>query len=290
MKHVQISVPAKKKTKIEKVVEKYSKGVTSAEGKKDGKKIITFSCSLDSKKLDKLTKELKDSEHLKIGELTIRILEETALVKKGGRAKGISDFLSFEEMKSKAVTFASFSKTAWALLFLSSAIAAYGIVLDNVPVIVGAMLVAPLLSPFISASFFLATRDEKLIAKGLTYGLVGIFLVIFTSFFASLPVSVTSTNLLKLLIEPDFRIMMLLSLFIGGAAALAFTSGSREQFAGVAVAIALVPPAAAAGISIKLLNSLWFFNALSLVFMNALSLIFAGFVTFKIIGIRGKGE
>ena len=79
---------------------------------------------------------------------------------------------------------------------------------------------------------------------------------------------------------------MLLSLFVGAAAALTFVTGMRDEMAGVAVAIALIPPIASIGIGISSLNTGLVLDALTLAVMNILSIISAGFVVFRLIGVK----
>jgi uncharacterized hydrophobic protein (TIGR00271 family) len=154
-----------------------------------------------------------------------------------------------------------------------------------VAVVIGAMVIAPMLSPFISASFGLVIGDNTLIKKSFTYGFLSIVFAISAAFLITLPLPVSVNPLMLMLAEPGVM-TVLLSLFVGSAAVLTFTNEAREALAGVAVAIALVPPSAVAGIALRMLNFELFINVLTVIFTNVISIILAGSVTLKFMGIQ----
>jgi uncharacterized hydrophobic protein (TIGR00341 family) len=193
--------------------------------------------------------------------------------------------LSQEEIYSKAQQFAGFDRAEWGLIAVSAAIAAYGLALDNIIVVVGAMMLAPILSPFVAGAISLAVGDKNLMKQALLSGLksslaaVGIAYLSVTFF----PVTINPT--LELVASPGL-LMILLSLLVGSAAALTFATGLRDQVAGVAVAIALVPPLAAIGIGLNMQDLVFTARAGSVVMVNILSIILSGSLTFKLLGLK----
>jgi uncharacterized hydrophobic protein (TIGR00271 family) len=140
----------------------------------------------------------------------------------------------------------------WAYLVmnaLSTVVAAYGLLQDSVAVVIGAMVIATLLGPITGIALSLVDGDTTLFRRALMAELVGIGIVLAISFtiggiHGSIPLgqqilSRTSPNILDLMIA------------LAGGAAGAYAMASPRVAAGlvgVAIATALVPPLAVAGI------------------------------------------
>lgn len=228
---------------------------------------------------------MKSIEDIEVGDLSIRVLEQESLIQKGQKTRGSSSELSQEELYSKAQEFSGFSRPQWGLIGLSSAIAAYGIALDNIIVVIGAMMLAPMLSPFVSAALSLTVGDKSLLKSSLRAGLESIVISIIVATAALTVIPLGQTSVLNLIVSPGLP-TILLSLLVGAAAALTFTTGLRDQIAGVAVAIALVPPLAAVGVGLNLNDYVLAAQSLSIALQNALSIIIAGFAAFKVLGVK----
>jgi len=284
MRQLEITVPSAHSDQMEEIIEEYADDIVISEAEKDGEKLVRYETTVEAENIDELTERLKDIKELDTGDLTISVLEQSAVIEKGKKAEGGSSALSVQEMYSKAISFSSFNKTSWMLIGLASGIASFGIMLENVPVVIGAMVIAPMLSPFISASFGLVIGDKSLIKQSFLYGVISIVFAILMSFAITIPLPARVNSLMLMLSEPSI-LTILLSLFVGAAAALTFTTDARESLAGVAVAIALVPPSAVAGMTLRMLEFDIFVNVIIVIFTNVISIILAGSIAFKVMGV-----
>jgi uncharacterized hydrophobic protein (TIGR00341 family) len=284
MRQLEITVPSAHSDQMEEIIEEYADDIVISEAEKDGEKLVRYETTVEAENIDELTERLKDIKELDTGDLTISVLEQSAVIEKGKKAEGSSSALSVQEMYSKAISFSSFNKTSWMLIGLASGIASFGIMLENVPVVIGAMVIAPMLSPFISASFGLVIGDKSLIKQSFLYGVISIVFAILMSFAITIPLPARVNSLMLMLSEPSI-LTILLSLFVGAAAALTFTTDARESLAGVAVAIALVPPSAVAGMTLRMLEFDIFVNVIIVIFTNVISIILAGSIAFKVMGV-----
>ncbi len=284
MKRIDITVPKEDKEKVQEAIEEFSDDIVVTQAKKDGNKVIQFQIAIKSKDIDPLIEEVKHIKDLDSGELTIEVLNETAHVEKGKRVEGDSSVVSVQEMYQRAFEFSTFNAHAWFLIALSAGIAELGILIESVIVVVGAMVIAPLLGPFISASFGLVIGDRRLIQDSLMHAALGVLLAIGAAYLISTPVTSEVNSLMRLISNPTFATIPL-SLFVGSAAALTFASGRDENLAGIAVAVALVPPAAVAGLTLSMGNFAMFADVMLVLLTNLASLILAGSATFKFLGI-----
>ncbi|MES9939106.1 MAG: TIGR00341 family protein [Candidatus Thiodiazotropha sp. 6PLUC2] len=136
------------------------------------------------------------------------------------------------------------------LVVLSTLVAAIGLVKNNVAVVIGAMVIAPLLGPNLAFGLGTALGDIHLMKKSLKSLLSGISIAILLAYVIGIlwPFELTSPELLaRTEVGLD---SIALALASGAAAALSLTSGLPSVLVGVMVAVALLPPAAALGLTL----------------------------------------
>lgn len=134
------------------------------------------------------------------------------------------------------------------LVILSTVVAAIGLIENNVAVVIGAMVIAPLLGPNLALGLGTALGDVDLMRKALKTNLVGVGLCISLSILIGLlwPFDINSPELLaRTHVGLD---SLALALASGAAAALSLTTGLSSVLVGVMVAVALLPPAATFGL------------------------------------------
>ncbi len=172
---------------------------------------------------------------------------------------------------------------------ISGMMAALGIMMENVTILIGAMLIAPLLIPLISLSVGIGAGSIKLInhsIKSLTVGLV---------------LSLLSASLITLIIQPDIVDYQIYDSFnnillYGLVALMAGVIGVYSWFKpktgkiipGVAIAVALVPPIAYAGIQLALAEQELLIDTLQLIFINLAGIFLAGLITFIAFAVFSK--
>lgn len=134
------------------------------------------------------------------------------------------------------------------LVFLSTLVAGIGLIENNVAVVIGAMVIAPLLGPNLALSLGTALGDIPLMRKSTQTLFVGIFLTVGLSAVLGgiAPDDLTSHELMAR--SRAGLDSVALALASGAAAALSLTTGLSSVLVGVMVAVALLPPAASLGI------------------------------------------
>ena len=134
------------------------------------------------------------------------------------------------------------------LTVLSAVVAAIGLLTDNVAVVIGAMVIAPLLGPNLAFAFAIAVGDRTLMLRALGTNVSGILLSLAFAFALGMLWSgpLDAPELLQRTVVGWDSIA--LALASGAAAVLSLTTGLSSTLVGVMVAVALLPPAAALGI------------------------------------------
>ena len=139
------------------------------------------------------------------------------------------------------------------LLTLASVIATYGLLANSAPAIIGAMIIAPLMTPIMGLSYGLVHLNWRQIARSLLTVVTGITLVVLIAYFSTrlIGIKVAGTEL----INRAFPTLLDLGVAMAAGAAGAYSysrESIRSSVAGVAVAVALVPPLAVVGIGLAL--------------------------------------
>jgi len=174
------------------------------------------------------------------------------------------------------------------LTVLSTIVAAIGLSTNNVAVVIGAMVIAPLLGPVLAFSFAAALGDAPLLFKSArtAFAGLGVGAALSVFFGVFLPIDFTSGELTaRTVLGLD---TVALALASGGAAALSIAAGLPSALVGVMVAVALLPPSAAAGLYLgggDLENA---FRALMLLAVNVVCVNLAALSIFAYKGIRPR--
>ena len=175
----------------------------------------------------------------------------------------------------------------YVMMTLSAGIASLGLLLNSAAVIIGAMLVAPMMTSLVGVGMGIVQGDSALLRLSLRTLLTGTAVVIVVSGLVGLAargapltsemMARTSPNLLDLAV----------ALLAGAAAGYA---SAREDVAsalpGVAVAVALVPPLATFGLTAAAVQSAAALGSFLLYITNLVGIVAAGAIMFLWMGFR----
>jgi len=180
---------------------------------------------------------------------------------------------------------ASLKSSYLVLMVLSTLLATFGLFANSSPVVIGAMILAPLMSPIISLSMGALRQDKKLILTSIYTILSGLgialaFAVLLTWL---TPINTAGEEILSRTRPNLLDLGIAVVSGIAGAYAHARTEIAKT-LAGVAIAVALIPPLAVAAIGLGWLDFEIFFGAILLLVTNLAGMIFAASVTFLLLG------
>lgn len=181
-----------------------------------------------------------------------------------------------------------------ALIALSSSIAAFGLLADSGAVVIGAMLVAPLMTPIMGAAAAVVTADNRRLVRAMAIIALGTFLAIVVGWAMSLIAggSVIDVRALPQEIRSrTFPGLLDLGVAISAGAAAGYIQPRRSAISalpGVGIAVALVPPLATVGITFELGLTIEARNAFLLYLTNLAAIIFAAGVVMLFSGFRPR--
>jgi uncharacterized hydrophobic protein (TIGR00341 family) len=205
------------------------------------------------------------------------------LPKKLHRKKGR---ISREELYQDILDVTQFSKVHLVMVILSTLVAAIGILRDNVAIIIGAMVIAPLLGLNVALSLATTLGDEKLGRTALKTTVVGILAALAVSVCLGIFIPLDTTiHEVASRTEVGFGDIAL-ALASGTAGALSFTTGLSTALIGVMVAVALLPPLVTFGLLFGAGKISMAMSALLLFITNVVCVNLSGVATFLIQGVR----
>jgi uncharacterized hydrophobic protein (TIGR00271 family) len=177
------------------------------------------------------------------------------------------------------------------LMVLSVLLALSGLYADSAPVIIGAMILAPLMAPVVSLAMGLARTDPHLIRNALRTMLIGVAwgLACAVLLAWAMPLDVP-TQEMRSRMSPNL-LDLLVAVLSGIAGAYAHAKeGIARSLAGVAIAVALVPPLGVAGIGLGWGDWPMAWGAFLLLVTNLVGIAAAASATFLVLGFAPFGR
>ena len=187
----------------------------------------------------------------------------------------------FLQLRDSAQTSSSFIS----LMMLSSLIASLGLFLSSPAVIIGAMVLAPLMSPIISLAMALLRNDQALLQKSLKSIAIGVILALAMAALLALIIPITRvTPEMAGRLHPNL-LDLGVAIVSGMAGAYAYARESiMKSMPGVAIGVALVPPLCGVGIGIGWWDWQVISGAALLFITNLVGIALAAALTFLVLG------
>jgi uncharacterized hydrophobic protein (TIGR00271 family) len=172
------------------------------------------------------------------------------------------------------------------LLCLSTIIATGGLIGNSTAVVIGAMIVAPLMTPMMAASLGIVMGNLRAIFRAFLTIAAGIVIVIAIAFVMARLVPAGTRITPEVLARTTPRILDLVVALAAGAAG-AFALGREDvsdALPGVAIAVSLVPPLASSGVCLAAGQPDLAGGAFLLFFTNFVAIVAAGAILLTILG------
>jgi len=217
----------------------------------------------------------------------------TALWRRFLKLVDISEFIDVEAASRNIRDNVSFRGPNIIILFCAITIASLGLNVNSIPVIIGAMLISPLMSPILGFSLGLGTNDTDLLRFSLkNLGImVGISILASTLFFLLSPLDMENPT--ELLARTNPTIYDVLIALFGGFAGIIEISRKEKGtvMSGVAIATALMPPLCTVGYGIASWQWSFAVGALYLFVINGIFIALAGyfgtlFLRYPVVAVR----
>jgi len=180
------------------------------------------------------------------------------------------------------------SSSYFLLIIIANLIALSGLITNSAPVIIGAMLISPLMSPILNIGFAFITGDKFIWEKSLRKIAFGVGLTLLTAAIATYlsPLKDITTEIVARTRPNLYDLIIALLAGLAGAAALCTKKNYLTIVPGVAIATAVIPPLSVAGFGIGTGNYRIFVGGFFLFFTNFVAIIISTCLVFFIYGFR----
>jgi uncharacterized hydrophobic protein (TIGR00271 family) len=181
----------------------------------------------------------------------------------------------------------------WLLLILSSMIASAGVIADSTATVIGAMIVAPLMTPILGLAFAARLGDGANIRRSLLLVVGGAATVVLIGLAFGIAVrwNIVSDNNAQVAARVSPHLVDLIAaLATGAVGAVALArSDISDTLPGVAIAISLVPPLAVVGITLS--SRAWHdaFGSLTLFVANVAAILVSGSIVLALYRVTRTG-
>jgi len=177
----------------------------------------------------------------------------------------------------------------WLLLLLSAVIASAGVVSDSTAIVIGAMIIAPLMTPVLGVVLAVVLADRANLRRCLLLVTAGAAAVVAMSWLLGhfVPYQVVAATNSQVAARVTPRIVDLVAaLATGSVGSVALTRPDiSDTLPGVAIAISLVPPLAVAGLTLESGSPSQCLGALLLFATNVAAIWASGIVVMTLYGV-----
>lgn len=180
------------------------------------------------------------------------------------------------------------------LLVFATIIATYGVLSDSSATVIGAMLIAPLMTPIIATTTAVVMGSLPRALRSIALTAIGVLAVILIAYLLTWIVpdqTISFTNNQEISSRINPGLYAIVTALGAGAAGAFITSRSEiaDAIGGVAIAVALAPPLCVVGISLQ--EGQWdaASGAFLLFLTNFMATLFAGGLVLVVIGLSKLG-
>lgn len=169
------------------------------------------------------------------------------------------------------------------LIALATAIASFGIIADNLVLIIAGMIIAPLLSSLLAISLGISVNSWQLIWRSTKTFILSSSISFTTALLIGLlfPLTSTSWPLIQKMEVSYFSFFI--ALIVGLTAAYTWKKSEiRDALPGIAIAVTLVPPIASLGLIVASSQINQFNQIFQYFLLNVLGILLAGLLLFFI--------
>ena len=173
-------------------------------------------------------------------------------------------------------------------LTVANLIALIGLIMNSNPVIIGAMLISPLMTPILDIGFAFITGDDTIWKKGVRKIVWSVTLtIIIAAFITYLSPLKDITNEILARTKPNLYDLVVAFLAgFAGATAICTKKNYLTVVPGVAIATAVIPPLSVAGFGLGIGNYQILIGGFFLFFTNFVAIIFSTGTVFYLYGFR----
>ncbi|WP_123539137.1 DUF389 domain-containing protein [Halosimplex salinum] len=298
MRLLQLSVPGEQRDAVLSVLDDYglTYSVADGDGAKDGHDLVSFVVPADA--VEHVLDDLKAEGYDK-GTYTVSIATQFADLENIDEVQDewakTPNKISPATLRSKAKDMRLNTRSYLWMMVLSAAVAVSGILIASPAVVVGSMVIAPIVSPMLTASIGAVRDDREMLVDSVHQQMLGLGVAVLAAvafsylakeFFAvPTALDITAMNLVSGRVAPSL-LSIVIGLASGAAGAYGLATKGSVTIVGVMIAAALIPTAAVTGIGVAWGQSVVAVGSIVLLVITMVAVNLGGYLMLRYLGYR----
>jgi uncharacterized hydrophobic protein (TIGR00341 family) len=198
--------------------------------------------------------------------------------------------VSVEEIESTIKEGMELNIDFYLFIMIAAIIAAAGLILNSVAIIIGSMIISPLMGPILGVSYGMISKNYLLVKKGILGQFLSIIIaIVIGALLASLAfLAYNSPSITNEMMSRKFPTVFDLVVSIGAGLAVGFaiTGKIQSSLVGIAIAVSLMPPAVNIGLALIYGDLVLSFGSFILLISNIIAINLMAIFIFKLKKIK----
>ena len=192
-----------------------------------------------------------------------------------------SSKLSPLELYYKATSMAKLSKDVIIKIILASAMGVIGLIEHNIPTLIGAMIIAPLVDTVMASAIGNVLGERKLAYKGMKKEIICTLIVIACAFLLGVLFEIPKSLITTYLHENTLLLSAIIAIIAGTSGGMSIASGKDYEMIGVTIDVSILIPALLMGLALSTQDMVLIYSTFVFLIMNIILLDIGGYVGLK---------
>ncbi|AEH06238.1 Conserved hypothetical protein CHP00341 [Methanothermococcus okinawensis IH1] len=282
IKYIKIIVPKKLLNEVEDILKEHNAYSISIieplkTSIKDG---VIITCNAKTNDAEKIVIKLRKMGIGEKGYGSINIMP--ANITFSCRDEGLaSSKLSPLELYYKATSMVKLSKDVIIKIVLASVMGVIGLIEHNIPTLIGAMIIAPLVDTVMASAIGNVIREKKLVYKGMKKEIICTLIVIACAFLLGILFDIPKPIITTYLHENTLLLSAIIAIIAGVSGGMSIASGKDYEIIGVTIDVSILIPALLVGLALSTQDIALIYTTFVFLIINIILLDIGGYVGLK---------
>ena len=282
IKYIKIIVPKKLLSEVEEILEEHNAYSISIieplkTSIKDG---VIITCNAKTDDAEKIVIKLRKMGIGEKGYGSINIMP--ANITFSCRDEGLaSSKLSPLELYYKGTSMVKLSKDVIIKIILASVMGVIGLIEHNIPTLIGAMIIAPLVDTVMASAIGNVLKEKKLAYKGMKKEIICTLIVIACAFLLGILFEIPKPIITTYLHENTLLLSAIIAIIAGVSGGMSIASGKDYEIIGVTIDVSILIPALLVGLALSTQDMALIYTTFVFLIINIILLDIGGYLGLK---------
>ena len=282
IKYIKIIVPKKLLNEVEDILKEhdaYSISIIEPlkTSIKDG---VIITCNAKTDDAEKIVIKLRKMGIGEKGYGSINIMP--ANITFSCRDEGLaSSKLSPLELYYKGTSMVKLSKDVIIKIILASVMGVIGLIEHNIPTLIGAMIIAPLVDTVMASAIGNVLKEKKLAYKGMKKEIICTLIVIACAFLLGILFEIPKPIITTYLHENTILLSAIIAIIAGVSGGMSIASGKDYEIIGVTIDVSILIPALLVGLALSTQDMALIYTTFVFLIINIILLDIGGYLGLK---------